>query len=338
MQDFLGSWATWGVFISFLVALTTTVLLFGRGRQGYSTALLIYRIVAVVALVLSIPALLLSPTLNLGLENVGGNATQSLVWLSLLAGVAALVVLVLAFMGVGVPDAVTRRPAPTPVVPSFASSTVPATFSTLPPPLPAGESPPPLLPLSGPTVPGAREVAPTELDLAPRPPEQRMVDEPEMDQTMLLGPARDYYAWLVEVTGARPGSLHRLNPARGVIGRGPEAIIRLQDSAVSSQHAVLLYDEEHRHFVLQDLASANGTYLQGERLREPRPLHDGDRVRIGETQLHFMEIHVSEAAQTSSLGAMAYPFPVEEVERDGKGAAGEDVEVGPVSQTPASEE
>ena len=39
--------------------------------------------------------------------------------------------------------------------------------------------------------------------------------------------------------------------------------------------------------VLEDLGSTNGTYLNGEPLRGPQPLHVGDRIRIGDSEFTF---------------------------------------------------
>ena len=39
--------------------------------------------------------------------------------------------------------------------------------------------------------------------------------------------------------------------------------------------------------VLEDLGSTNGTYLNGEPLRGPQPLHLGDRIRIGDSEFTF---------------------------------------------------
>ena len=39
--------------------------------------------------------------------------------------------------------------------------------------------------------------------------------------------------------------------------------------------------------VLEDLGSTNGTYLNGEPLGGPQPLHDGDRIRIGDSEFTF---------------------------------------------------
>ena len=39
--------------------------------------------------------------------------------------------------------------------------------------------------------------------------------------------------------------------------------------------------------MIEDLRSTNGTYLNEELLESPRPLHPGDRVRIGESEFTF---------------------------------------------------
>ncbi len=42
--------------------------------------------------------------------------------------------------------------------------------------------------------------------------------------------------------------------------------------------------------VLEDLGSTNGTYLNGEPLRGPQPLHAGDRIRIGDSEFSFERV------------------------------------------------
>ena len=39
--------------------------------------------------------------------------------------------------------------------------------------------------------------------------------------------------------------------------------------------------------VIEDMASTNGTYLNEELLEGPRPLHPGDRVRIGDSEFSY---------------------------------------------------
>ena len=70
-----------------------------------------------------------------------------------------------------------------------------------------------------------------------------------------------------------------------VLGRGDRAEIRLQDPFASSRHARIF--EQGNIVVIEDLHSTNGTYLNEEVLQTPRPLHPGDRVRIGDSEFVF---------------------------------------------------
>jgi pSer/pThr/pTyr-binding forkhead associated (FHA) protein len=70
-----------------------------------------------------------------------------------------------------------------------------------------------------------------------------------------------------------------------VLGRGDRAEIRLEDPFASSRHARVY--EQGNIVVIEDLGSTNGTYLNEEVLQSPRPLHPGDRVRIGDSEFTF---------------------------------------------------
>jgi pSer/pThr/pTyr-binding forkhead associated (FHA) protein len=68
------------------------------------------------------------------------------------------------------------------------------------------------------------------------------------------------------------------------IGRDPNCTITMPDDVyVSQMHAhVVPRNGEH---VVEDLGSKNGTFLNGNRLDSPRPLHRGDRIQVGATVL-----------------------------------------------------
>ena len=70
-----------------------------------------------------------------------------------------------------------------------------------------------------------------------------------------------------------------------LLGRGERAEIRLEDPFASSRHAHIF--EQGNIMVIEDLGSTNGTYLNEELLETPRPLHPGDRVRIGDSEFAF---------------------------------------------------
>jgi hypothetical protein len=70
-----------------------------------------------------------------------------------------------------------------------------------------------------------------------------------------------------------------------VLGRGDRAEIRLEDPFASARHARIY--EQGNILVVEDLGSTNGTYLNEELLETPRPLHSGDRLRIGDSEFAF---------------------------------------------------
>jgi DNA-binding winged helix-turn-helix (wHTH) protein len=70
-----------------------------------------------------------------------------------------------------------------------------------------------------------------------------------------------------------------------VIGRDPDAAIRIDASTVSRRHARLLVDE--RGAVLEDFGSKNGTFHGDVRVTSPVSIADGDRIRIGSQLLIF---------------------------------------------------
>ncbi len=84
--------------------------------------------------------------------------------------------------------------------------------------------------------------------------------------------------------GLRSGAAYDLSDG-AMLGRGDGADIRLEDAFASSRHARLV--PEGDVIVLEDLGSTNGTYLNGEPLRGPQPLHVGDRIRIGDSEFTF---------------------------------------------------
>jgi hypothetical protein len=87
-----------------------------------------------------------------------------------------------------------------------------------------------------------------------------------------------------EAAGLAAGSAYDLSDG-ALLGRGDQADIRLEDGFASARHARLVPQGDV--MVLEDLGSTNGTYLNGEPLRGPQPLHAGDRIRIGDSEFSF---------------------------------------------------
>lgn len=70
-----------------------------------------------------------------------------------------------------------------------------------------------------------------------------------------------------------------------VLGRSTTATVRLADREVSRKHSQI--DLEGDKFVLRDLGSSNGTFLNGTRISGPSTLEDGDEVVIGTSKMEF---------------------------------------------------
>ena len=75
------------------------------------------------------------------------------------------------------------------------------------------------------------------------------------------------------------------------VGRDPGNDIILRDPKVSRHHAEIVF--ERGFFVVHDLASANGTFINGQKLypQEVRVLRDGDELRLGRLILHVYFQH-----------------------------------------------
>lgn len=75
--------------------------------------------------------------------------------------------------------------------------------------------------------------------------------------------------------------------AEVVIGREAEDGISIPDPYVSNRHA-RIFAEGDGYFI-EDLGSTNGVYLNGYRLETAERLRPGDRIRLGETVLQYVE-------------------------------------------------
>ncbi len=65
-----------------------------------------------------------------------------------------------------------------------------------------------------------------------------------------------------------------------LVGRGSDCDLRLHDAAISRHHCLLRL--RGAEATIADLGSSNGTFLNGQRIRSQAPLHNGDRLQVGE--------------------------------------------------------
>ena len=62
------------------------------------------------------------------------------------------------------------------------------------------------------------------------------------------------------------------------IGRDPDCSIVIPDRQISRYHTRLTITDEG--IIVEDLASKNGTFCNGDRISEPRYVHDGDMIQL----------------------------------------------------------
>ena len=91
----------------------------------------------------------------------------------------------------------------------------------------------------------------------------------------------DNLAYLVDPSGKQ----HLLEPPAAAIGRAVESDIVVSSKRVSRQHARII--KEGHYWLLEDLDSTNGTYLNDERISAPERLRDGDRISVGQVKFIF---------------------------------------------------
>ena len=89
---------------------------------------------------------------------------------------------------------------------------------------------------------------------------------------------------LIALRGPNTGARFLLDDAEVTTGRHPDSDIFLDDVTVSRKHAV--FRREGDTFVVRDVGSLNGTYVNRERIDEAA-LKTGDEVQIGKFRLVF---------------------------------------------------
>jgi len=86
---------------------------------------------------------------------------------------------------------------------------------------------------------------------------------------------------VLDASGSRV-STHRLSGTLE-IGRESGCQIRPEDTYISQQHARIF--ERNGSWVVEDLGSTNGTYLNQQKVTVPSQISPGDRIRVGKTVL-----------------------------------------------------
>jgi len=112
-------------------------------------------------------------------------------------------------------------------------------------------------------------------------PEENSDENGPLDEIAAEGPAL-----VVRSGGGRAGEHFIPQAERTTIGRSPDNDIFLDDVTVSRKHAVL--EQNGNQFLIEDLGSLNGTFVNRRRIESATRLESGDEVQIGKYRLSFI--------------------------------------------------
>jgi transcriptional regulator with GAF, ATPase, and Fis domain len=90
---------------------------------------------------------------------------------------------------------------------------------------------------------------------------------------------------LTAISGRLKGNVFTIEDSPVVIGRDRTATLCIADASISRRHSQI--DKEEEEFVILDLESLNGTFVNDVPVKR-RQLQHGDRVRIGDSQFLFL--------------------------------------------------
>jgi pSer/pThr/pTyr-binding forkhead associated (FHA) protein len=129
---------------------------------------------------------------------------------------------------------------------------------------------------------GSADPAVTTITLAPV---EAAGEVGEEELTVSVGDVPAGIGLLVVKRGPNAGSRFAMGIGETTIGRHPDSDIFLDDVTVSRRHAEIHHDGAA--FMVNDVGSLNGTYLNRERI-ERAEMHSGDELQIGKFRLVFL--------------------------------------------------
>ena len=90
---------------------------------------------------------------------------------------------------------------------------------------------------------------------------------------------------LVVTAGSLKGTTINLSEQQITLGRANDATLVLNDDYASSRHARIF--PQDGQWIVEDLGSTNGTYLDRQKVTRPTPVPPGVPIRIGKTVLEL---------------------------------------------------
>ena len=94
-------------------------------------------------------------------------------------------------------------------------------------------------------------------------------------------------ASLFVISGSENINYYPLGKRTTVVGRDEAVPIQVVDKQVSRKHMQIRFDKESECYYATDMSSRNGVFINGRKIQEETFLADGDRIRIGDTEMLF---------------------------------------------------
>ncbi|MEU2572220.1 FHA domain-containing protein [Streptomyces anulatus] len=130
---------------------------------------------------------------------------------------------------------------------------------------------------------GSRRTAP---DARPQQGRQQQQAAPPQQRQQSGRQRRGAPTKLVVSEGTLTGTTVALQGQTITLGRAHDSTIVLDDDYASSRHA-RIYPDRDGQWIVEDLGSTNGTYLERTRLTTPTPVPLGAPIRIGKTVIEL---------------------------------------------------
>jgi diguanylate cyclase (GGDEF)-like protein len=114
---------------------------------------------------------------------------------------------------------------------------------------------------------------------------------------------------LMHLLGVRAGLVHTLKTEETVIGRGLDCQVHIEDMTLSRRHCRIF--QKDNALYIEDLNSTNGTLVDGDQIKSPLPINDGQRIQLTlDTVMKFALQDMFEAETSQLLYASAVRDPL----------------------------
>ena len=100
-----------------------------------------------------------------------------------------------------------------------------------------------------------------------------------------IGSPKRKNACLVQYSGLKLGKRYPVKDSVSIVGRSPSVQVVISEASVSRQHAKLILVGDN--VAVEDMGSANGTFINDAPVKQATQLRDGDIVRLGTVLLKF---------------------------------------------------